>query len=92
MIKSQWSNVGLASGVTGDMAKLFLDSQQLVVFLYPFTAGWRTGLEVAGVHRNRQVRDKAVHRFAAAMRNERRPEPWSCANRTALMVSVTVPI
>ena len=56
------------SRINSRCTKLLFDAKQLIVFCNTFTAARSTGLDLAGVQCDRQIRDRSIFCLAGAMR------------------------
>ena len=61
---------GGAAGVDGDFAQALFDAKELVVLRHAVGAAHRTRLDLTGIQAHRDVRDRAVFRFARAVRDD----------------------
>ena len=61
------------AGEDGGRAELFLDADELVVFVHAFAAGNGAGFDLASVHGHGEVGDEGVSGFAAAVADHAGP-------------------
>ena len=51
--------------IPGDDIDLLLDAQKLVILCHAVTPARRAGLDLSGIHRHREIRDKRIFRLTA---------------------------